>query len=100
MFLVMFQVSEWARPVLEILKFNKQPYVSMKKNISHFSVLGWCHQRRLLHRNVQGQWKFKSMTNQWTNGRMDGLTWVGARDTCVSKNRHCTPYCQVPPPTW
>ena len=77
MFLVMFQVSEWARPVLEILKFNKQPYVSMKKNISHFSVLGWCHQRRLLHRNVQGQWKFKSMTNQRTD------IWVCFRDTCV-----------------
>ena len=28
------------------------------------------------------EWKFKSMTYQWTNRQ----TWVGARDTCVSKN--------------
>ena len=38
-----------------------------------------------LHRNVEGQWKFKSMTYLPTNQRTYGLTWVGARDTCVSK---------------
>ena len=26
------------------------------------------------------------MTDQRTNGLTDGFTWVGARDTCVSKN--------------
>ena len=29
--------------------------------------------------------KYDQRTNQPTD--MDGLTWVGARDTCVSKNR-------------
>ena len=29
------------------------------------------HQRRLLHRNVQGQWKFKSITEQRTDGPTD-----------------------------
>ena len=28
------------------------------------TIAGRGHQRQLLHRNVQGQWKFKSMTNQ------------------------------------
>ena len=49
------------------------------------------HQRRLLHRNVQGQWKLKSITNHPTDGPTDQRTdlgtthWVGARDTCMSK---------------
>ena len=30
-------------------------------------------------------WKSESVTNQPTYG----LTWVGARDTCVSKNHNC-----------
>ena len=30
-------------------------------------------QRRLLHRNVQGQRKFKSITNQRTDGQTNGL---------------------------
>ena len=30
------------------------------------------------------EWKFKSITDQLT----DGLTWVGARDTCVSKKQN------------
>ena len=29
-------------------------------------------------------WKFKSVTNQRTDGH---LTWVGARDACASKNK-------------
>ena len=33
MFLVMFEVSEWARTVLEILELNKQTYVSIKNYI-------------------------------------------------------------------
>ena len=30
-----------------------------------------------------------------TEGRTDGLTWVGARDTCVSKKKHL--YREYPP---
>ena len=33
------------------------------------------------------QWKFKSMTNLPAFQLTNGLTWVGARDTCVSKNK-------------
>ena len=41
------------------------------------------HKRQLLHGSVQEQWKFKSMTDRWTNRPMDGLTWVDARDNCM-----------------
>ena len=39
MFLVMFEVRELARTVLEIPELNKQTYVSIKSNILHFTVL-------------------------------------------------------------
>ena len=45
-------------------------------------ALLWGPQRRLLHRRATRDWKSKSVTYLLT----DGLTWVGARDTCVSKN--------------
>ena len=45
-------------------------------------ALLWGHQRRLLHRRATRDWKSESVTDLPTNG----LTWVGARDTCVSKN--------------
>ena len=47
------------------------------------------HPRRLLHRNVQEQCKFKKMsqTNGLTDQRTNRLTWVGVRDTCVSKKK-------------
>ena len=59
---------------------------------------------------AMSSWRFVRSQGRWQNGNPkvwrtegrtdDGRTGVGARDTCVSKNRHCTPYCPVPPPTW
>ena len=48
-------------------------------------ALLWGHQRRLLQRRATRDWKSQSVTYIRTDGRTDGLTWVGARDTCVSK---------------
>ena len=36
MFSVMFDVSEWANTVFEILELNKKTFVEIKKDISHF----------------------------------------------------------------
>ena len=47
-------------------------------------ITNW-HQRRLLLRNVQWQWKFETMTYGRTDLRTDRLIWVGARDACASK---------------
>ena len=44
------------------------------------SIAGGSSKTTVAHK-CSGQWKFKSMTDLRTNG----LTWVGARDTCVSK---------------
>ena len=59
---------------------------------------GGGHERQLLHKNIQGQWKFKIMTNQ----RTEGLTWVGAGDTYASKNENikfifiiCVVFCHL-----
>ena len=49
-------------------------------------ALLWGHQRRLLHRRATRDWKSESVTYLRTNQRTNQLTWVGARDTCVSKN--------------
>ena len=49
-------------------------------------ALLWGPQRRLLHRRATRDWKSESVTNQLTDLLTYGLTWVGARDTCVSKN--------------
>ena len=45
-------------------------------------ALLWGPQRRLLHRRATRDWKSESVTY----GLTDQLTWVGARNTCVSKN--------------
>ena len=50
-------------------------------------ALLWGPQRRLLHRRATRDWKSESVTNQLTYL----LTWVGARDTCVSKNLKVAP---------
>ena len=49
-------------------------------------ALLWEPQRRLLHRRATRDWKSESVTDQRTYLLTNGLTWVGARDTCVSKN--------------
>ena len=49
-------------------------------------ALLWGPQRRLLHRRATRDWKSESVTYLPTNLPTYQLTWVGARDTCVSKN--------------
>ena len=48
----------------------------------YFDEITYWHQRRLLHRNVQPA----AMEIRKYDLRTDRHTWVGARDTCVSKN--------------
>ena len=48
-------------------------------------ALLWGPQRGLLHRRATRDWKSESVTDLPTDGLTNGVTWVGARDTCVSK---------------
>ena len=58
-------------------------------------ALLWGPQRRLLHRRATRDWKSESVTNLLTYQPTNLLTWVGARDTCVSKKSPLETYLQL-----
>ena len=72
----------------DIYTFEKYTFgkYTFEKYALRFTLFTFHHPRCIItfHLSLRAtrDWKSESVTNQPT----DGLTWVGARDTCVSKN--------------